>query len=219
MMSNPDHQQGIARYYGKVLQGQRDLKTGACCCARAAPEPRLQRLLDEIDPEILERFYGCGSPIPPVITGCTVLDLGCGSGRDSYLVSALVGAQGKVIGVDMTSEQLEVARRHRHSQARRFGLSQANVEFRLGRFEDLAACDITDNSVDVVISNCAINLSDDKAQVFAEIYRVLKPGGELLFSDVFADRRVPPILNEDTVLHAECLAGALYREDFRRMMN
>jgi len=218
MMSNPDHQQGIARYYGKVLQGQRDLKTGACC-ARAAPEPRLQRLLDEIDPEILERFYGCGSPIPPVITGCTVLDLGCGSGRDSYLVSALVGAQGKVIGVDMTSEQLEVARRHRHSQARRFGLSQANVEFRLGRFEDLAACDITDNSVDVVISNCAINLSDDKAQVFAEIYRVLKPGGELLFSDVFADRRVPPILNEDTVLHAECLAGALYREDFRRMMN
>jgi len=97
---------------------------------------------------------------------------------------------------------MAVALRHRASQARRFGLSQANTEFHQGRFEDLAAIGIADRSVDVVISNCAINLSDDKPRVFAEIYRVLKPGGEPLFSDVFSDRRVPLELLDNTVLHA-----------------
>jgi SAM-dependent methyltransferase len=147
-----------------------------------------------------------------------VLDLGCGAGRDAYLVSRLVGPNGRVIGVDMTAEQLATARRHQATQAERFGFARSNVDFREGRFEDLAALGVAAASVDVVISNCALNLSPDKRRVFAEILRVLKPGGELYFSDVFADRRPPLDLADDPVLLGECLAGAMYVEDFRRLL-
>jgi SAM-dependent methyltransferase len=143
-----------------------------------------------------------------------VLDLGCGSGRDCYLLSRLVGPGGRVIGVDMTEQQLAVARRHLDYHAEKFGY--ANVEFRHGYIEDLTG--IADASVDLVVSNCVLNLSPDKPRVFAEIFRVLKPGGELYFSDVFADRRIPAPLAADPELLGECLGGALYVEDFRRLM-
>ncbi len=169
-------------------------------------------------PEILARSYGCGSPIPDCLEGCTVLDLGCGAGRDAFLLSRLVGPEGKVIGVDMTEAQLAVARSHVDVQMQAFGYRKANVEFRQGYMENLAALGLADNSVDVVISNCVINLSPDKRSVFAEIFRVLKPGGELCFSDIFAGRRVPEHFKEDPILHGECLAGALYLEDFRRLL-
>jgi len=207
----------VKEYYGAALGGARDLATKACRCHEAIP-PGHQAILAQIDKEILDRFYGCGSPIPPGLEGCTVLDLGCGAGRDAYLVSWLVGPRGRVIGVDATAAQLAVARRHQAAQAERFGFARSNVVFREGRFEDLAALGVADASVDVVISNCAINLSPDKERVFAEIFRVLKPGGELYFSDVFADRRPPPDLADDPVLHGECLAGAMYVEDFRRLL-
>jgi len=207
----------VRRYYGEVLQSSRDLKTGACCPAEAMPA-WLRPLLADLHPEINERFYGCGSPLPPALSGATVLDLGCGTGRDAYLLSRLVGEGGRVIGVDMTPEQLEVARRHQAWQAERYGHARSNIEFREGFIEDLAACGIADNSVDVVVSNCVLNLAPNKAQVFAEIFRVLKPGGELYFSDVFADRRIPAPLRTDPVLLGECLGGALYIEDFRRLM-
>lgn len=207
----------VKEYYGKILQGSKDLKTSACCSTESFP-PEHRAILEEIDSEILERFYGCGSPIPPAIDGCTILDLGCGSGRDVYLASRLVGPNGLVIGVDMTDEQLEVARRHVDSQTSRFGFTKPNVDFRQGYIEDLTACGIADNSIDLVISNCVINLSPDKGQVFREIFRVLKPGGELYFADVFADRRMPLSLGNDPVLHGECLGGALYLEDFRRLL-
>ena len=207
----------VKDYYGAAIGGARDLATKACCCREAIP-PRHQAILAEIDHEILDRFYGCGSPIPPCLEGCTVLDLGCGAGRDAYLVSRLVGSRGQVIGVDMTAEQLAVARRHQAAQAERFGFARSNVDFREGRFEDLAALGVADASVDVVISNCALNLSPDKRRAFAEIFRVLKSGGELYFSDVFADRRPPSELADDPVLLGECLAGAMYVEDFRRLL-
>ncbi|MFN7784616.1 MAG: methyltransferase domain-containing protein [Lysobacterales bacterium] len=207
----------VRRYYGEVLQSSRDLKTGACCPAEAMPA-WLRPLLADLHPEINERFYGCGSPLPPALEGHTVLDLGCGTGRDAYLLSRLVGEGGRVIGVDMTPEQLEVARRHQDWQAERYGHARSNVRFVEGYIEDLAACGIADASVDVVVSNCVLNLAPDKARVFAEIFRVLKPGGELYFSDVFADRRIPTALRSDTVLLGECLGGALYVEDFRRVM-
>lgn len=207
----------VKEYYGKVLAGSKDLQTKACCSLEVSP-PTHQGILAEIDTEILDRFYGCGSPIPPAIEGCTVLDLGCGSGRDAYLASKLVGPDGFVIGVDMTDEQLAVARRHLDSQTRRFGFGKPNLEFRQGCIEDLAGCGIADNSIDVVISNCVINLSPDKERVFSEIFRVLKPGGELYFSDLFADRRLPAHLKNDPVLYGECLSGALYSEDFRRLL-
>ena len=205
----------VKEYYGRVLQSSADLKTSACCLAETLPA-HVAAVLRDVHPEVKERFYGCGSPIPPALGGITVLDLGCGSGRDCYVLSKLVGPEGRVIGLDMTDEQLAVARRHQDHHAQRFGC--ANTDFRQGYIEDLAAAGIADASVDLVVSNCVLNLSPDKPCVFAEIFRVLKPGGELYFSDVFADRRIPAPLARDPVLLGECLGGALYLEDFRRLM-
>ncbi len=217
MKTETDIHDSIKEYYGRVLAGTKDLKTGACCSPNDL-SPSLRAILSDINPEIVERFYGCDAPIPPAIEGKTVLDLGCGTGRDVYLCSKLAGPSGQVIGVDMTEEQLEVARRHVESQTERFGLPAPNVVFLQGYMENLRAMGIKDHSVDVVISNCVINLSPDKDLVFSEIFRVLKPGGELFFSDVFADRRIPSNLARDPVLLGECLAGAMYLEDFRRML-
>jgi SAM-dependent methyltransferase len=207
----------VKNYYGKTLTCKQDLLTKSCCSTEILPEYQ-KVLLGKIDQEILDRFYGCGSPIPPALEGATVLDLGCGTGRDAYMASQLVGENGFVIGIDMTEEQLDVARRHHDGQMQRFNIQKPNVDFRTGYIEDLAACGIADNSVDVVISNCVINLSPDKQRVFSEIIRVLKPGGELYFSDVFAGRRIPENVKNDPVLYGECLAGALYIEDFRRLL-
>jgi SAM-dependent methyltransferase len=211
-------QAALRDYYGKTIQKTEDLKTSACCCTNEALPPSVRAALAEVNDEVLSRFYGCGSPLPPLLEGSTILDLGCGAGRDAYLASRLVGPDGRVIGLDMTEEQLAVARRNLDSQMRRFGYAQPNVEFRHGFIEDLAAAGIEDESIDVVISNCVVNLSPDKRAVFSEIFRVLKPGGELYFADVFSGRRVPEALHKDPVLHGECLAGAMYGEDFRRLM-
>ncbi len=210
-------QESVREYYGRVLGTSADLKTSACCLAESMPEHH-REIVGRIHPEVLEKFYGCGSPIPPELEGRVVLDLGCGSGRDAYLLSKLVGPGGRVIGVDMTAEQLRVARRHRDYHAGQWGHPDSNVEFLEGYIEDLASLGIEDGSVDVVVSNCVINLSPQKERVFREIFRVLKTGGELYFSDVFADRRVPEPLRADPVLLGECLGGALYTEDFRRLL-
>ncbi len=207
----------VKEYYGKTLRTNEDLKTGACCTADSLPG-YVRAVLSTIEDEIVEKFYGCGSPIPLELTGRTVLDLGCGTGRDVYIVAKLVGPEGRVIGIDMTEEQLAVARRHVDSQMRRFGFEEPNVDFRPGYIEDLRSLGVEDESIDVVISNCVINLSPDKRRVFSEIFRVLRPGGELLFSDVFTDRRVPTDVARDPVLLGECLGGALYTEDFRRLL-
>lgn len=207
----------VKEYYGKILQSNADLQTSACCTAEAMPN-YLKPIVKELHDEVVSKFYGCGSPIPPDLTGKTVLDLGSGSGRDCFILSKLVGAQGRVIGVDMTQEQLAVAKRHVDYHTRKFGFDKPNVEFRQGYIEDLKEAGIADASVDLVVSNCVLNLSPNKKKVFAEIFRTLKPGGELYFSDVFASRRVPEHLQRDPVLLGECLGGALYIEDFRRML-
>lgn len=209
--------ESVKEYYGRILKNSVDLKTNACCSTDALPV-HIKSILKQIDDEVISRFYGCGSPLPDALSGCTVLDLGCGSGRDVFIASKLVGAKGSVIGIDMTDEQLEVANRHVKSHMDRFGYDCANVSFRKGYIEDLATAGIADNTVDVVISNCVINLSPDKRAVFKEILRVLKPGGELYFSDVFADRRVPEDIARDPVLYGECLGGSMYFEDFRRLL-
>ena len=212
-----DHQtlESVKEYYGKVLSSNKDLQTSACCTAQAMPA-HLKAIARDIHPEIQDKFYGCGSPIPSELEGRTVLDLGCGTGRDVYLLSKLVGPKGRVIGVDMTDEQLAVAKKHVDYHQEKFGFS--NVTFLKGYIEDLESLGIKNDSVDVVVSNCVINLSPDKKRVFSEIFRVLKKGGELHFSDVFAGRRIPEPLTRDKVLLGECLGGALYKEDFRRML-
>ncbi|NOY69415.1 MAG: methyltransferase domain-containing protein [Deltaproteobacteria bacterium] len=211
--------ENLKNYYGKILHGSSDLKTSACCCGTESLPVEVKAALKQIDDEIINRFYGCGSPIPPVLEDCTVLDLGCGTGRDVYIASKLVGENGRAIGIDMTDEQLDIARRSIDSMTRKFGYQNPNVDFQKGYIEDLKSAKISDNSVDIVISNCVINLSPDKHAVLSEIFRVLKPGGELFFSDIFSGRRMPEQFKDDPVLHGECLAGAMYIEDFRRLLN
>lgn len=209
--------QDVQDYYGKILKTKNDLQTSACCAADTMPA-YLRPYLKNIHEEVQSRFYGCASMFPPSLYGKTVVDLGCGSGRDCYLLAQVVGADGMVIGIDMTDEQLAVARKHIDFHTKNFNLKKPNVDFRKGWIEDLTSANLEDNSVDVIISNCVINLSPDKESVFREIFRVLKPGGELYLSDVFSGRRVPEALTTDPVLLGECLGGALYIEDFRRIL-
>ena len=215
-MAEVDIRAMVREYYGETLADSEDLRTNACTCATTAPPKYVLDIFPELDPEIVEHFYGCGSPLPPALEGATVLDLGCGTGRDVFIAAKLVGPEGHVIGVDMTPSQLEFARSHEAAQIERLGLPQSNVEFIESYIEDMSA--IPSGSVDVVISNCVINLSPFKQELFEEIFRVLKPGGELYFSDIFSDRRVPEGFYDDPVLRGECLSGAMYVEDFRRML-
>lgn len=207
----------VQAYYGKVLTSNQDLKTNACCVAESVPAHILP-LVSRVHEEVRSRFYGCGLVIPPLLEGLTVLDLGCGSGRDVYILSQLVGERGRVIGVDMTDEQLAVALRHEEWHRQMFEYERSNVEFRHGYIEDLKSAGLGDRSVDVVVSNCVVNLSPDKNRVLREVLRVLKPGGEFYVSDVYADRRLPPALRQDQELLGECLGGALYIEDLRRIL-
>ena len=206
----------VRDYYGRTLTHSEDLMTNACC-ASAEPAAWLKDLLSNVHDDVHARFYGCGYPIPDAIGGRTLLDLGCGSGRDVYVLSQMVGRDGVVHGVDMTDAQLEVARLTEDWHRRRFGYPASNVRFHTGYIEDLQSLDIPEASVDVVVSNCVVNLSPLKDVVLAEIFRVLKPGGEFYFSDVFADRRLPPELVFDPILHSECLGGAMYRTDFESL--
>ncbi|WP_417264075.1 methyltransferase domain-containing protein [Celeribacter sp.] len=206
----------VQDYYGKVLQGSEDLKTNACC----SPDDlsaELKSALSNVHDEVLSRYYGCGLIAPDVLEGARILDLGSGSGRDVYALAQFVGEDGFVVGVDMTEEQLVVARRHQDWHSERFGYAQSNVAFHQGYIEKLDELPLEDASFDVIVSNCVLNLAMDKPAVLREAYRLLKPGGEMYFSDVYADRRVPEALRADPVLYGECLTGALYWNDFEYM--
>jgi SAM-dependent methyltransferase len=179
--------------------------SGCCGPATAAPEKALQMGYSAADlaavPDGANLGLGCGNPqaIAALRPGETVLDLGSGAGFDCFLAARQVGEEGRVIGIDMTQEMLEKAR----ANAARVGA--ANVEFRLGEIEQLP---IADNCADVVISNCVINLVPDKAQVFREAFRVLRPGGRLAVSDIVNTAPLPPGLLSDPVLLCGCIAGA-----------
>lgn len=203
----------VKHYYGQVLQSSADLKTDACVTNSSMPS-YMKALLANIHEEVLQRYYGCGLVSPQLLTGAKVLDLGCGSGRDCYVLSQLVGESGYVVGVDMTHEQLAIANKYIDYHTRKFAYSKPNVEFRRGYIERLEELGLQDNSFDVIVSNCVVNLSPDKEAVLKEAYRLLKSGGELYFSDIYADRRISRELASDPVLYGECLSGAFYWNDF-----
>jgi SAM-dependent methyltransferase len=161
-----------------------------------------EELLSTLPTEIASFSLGCGDPITlaDLQAGQTVLDLGSGGGLDCFLASKKVGENGSIIGVDMTPEMVERAR----VSAERLGYK--NVEFRQGFLEQLP---VEDSSIDVVLSNCVINLTPDKPQVFREIFRVLKPGGKLAVSDIVSNGPLPAALRENIQAWGECLGGAL----------
>lgn len=158
-------------------------------------------------PEEANLGLGCGVPIGhlQLQPGETVLDLGSGPGLDAFLAAQEVGDSGRVIGVDMTPEMLARAREN----AKKIGVD--NVEFREGRLESLP---VEDSSVDAVTSNCVINLVPDKAVVFREIARVLKPGGRLVISDIILDGRLPEAIEQDIYAYVGCVSGAMQRKDY-----
>jgi arsenite methyltransferase len=204
--------------YAKVAKG-----SGSCCgpapassCCGAAPTAKdVSRRVGYSDeemaaaPEGANLGLGCGNPIAlaSLKSGETVLDLGSGAGFDCFLAAKKVGSNGRVIGVDMTPEMLDKAREN----ARRAGV--ANVEFRLGEIENLP---VADGSVDAVISNCVINLAPDKARVFAEAFRALKPGGRLMVSDLVLTAPLPKVVQESVAAYVGCLAGASLKTDYLR---
>ena len=207
----------VKEYYGKVLETSEDLKTSACCTAKS-PSPQIRQILKKVPNEVVAKYYGCGSPFPVAIDGLRVLDLGSGSGRDCYVCAALVGESGSVLGVDMTEEQLDVARKYSEEYCTKtLGYKSSNLNFVFGQIEDLKGAGIGDETIDLIISNCVVNLSPDKEAVLREAYRVLAPGGEMYFSDVYCDRRLPVEARKHPVLVGECLGGALYEEDFLRL--
>jgi arsenite methyltransferase len=207
-----EHDQ-VKKYYGNTLTSSQDLQTDACCTDTQVPQ-HIKDTLAKVHEEVMARYYGCGLVAPEQLEGMHILDLGCGSGRDCYVLSRLVGETGYVVGVDMTPEQLEVANKHIDYHTQQYNYSKPNVEFKHGYIERLDELELADNRFDIIVSNCVINLSPNKEAVLREAYRVLKPGGELYFSDVYADRRVPTALVKHPVLYGECLSGALYWNDF-----
>jgi arsenite methyltransferase len=214
LKSNPKYDT-VKQYYGEVVQKTSDLKTDACCTADAIPV-HIKKVLPLIEDEIKRKYYGCGSPIPLCIEGLKILDLGCGTGRDCYVMSKLIGPEGFIYGIDMTKNQIAVAGKYVDKQTEAFGYSKPNVKFIHDYIENLSK-HFKKESLDVVTSNCVINLAEDKGIILQKVYEVLKFGGEMYFSDVYADRRVPKSIACDPVLRGECLGGALYYRDFETM--
>ena len=202
--------------YGKTAKGS-DCGCGPGCCSPAGSveDIAVQIGYDKEDlaqiPEGSNLGLGSGAPLEyaNVKPGETVLDLGSGAGFDCFLAARSVGETGRVIGVDMTPEMLERAR----ANAKSSGFK--NVEFRLGEIEHLP---VADDSVDLVISNCVINLSPEKDQVFREAYRVLKPGGRMLVSDLVLRRDLSPALKNSVEAYVGCIAGAAKKDDYLRLM-
>jgi SAM-dependent methyltransferase len=211
----------VREHYGRVAAREGGCGCAPTCCSpteAARPDaPTAEALSQALGytpeqtgavPEGANLGLGCGNPlaIASLKPGQTVLDLGSGAGFDAFLAAKAVGPKGLVIGVDMTAAMVSKARQNKAKG------HYANVEFRLGEIENLP---VADASVDVIISNCVINLSPDKPQVFREAFRVLKPGGRLAISDIVATAPMPPSVRADLELHAGCVAGASLIDDVR----
>lgn len=193
-------------------------QTSSSCCPTSDAKVTRMNLADALgyDTEGMpisatESFAGCGNPVAlaSLKEGEVVLDLGSGAGLDMFVASKKVGETGKVIGVDMTHAMIEKAKKN----AEELGIT--NVEFRFGDIEDMP---VEDDSVDVVISNCVINLAPDKGKVFREAYRVLKPGGRVMVSDIVLSKPLPTEVSDEVVTYTGCIGGAILDEEYLQHM-
>ncbi|XP_078483357.1 arsenite methyltransferase-like isoform X2 [Ciona intestinalis] len=200
----------VKEYYGKTLQSTNDLQTSMCTTPPQPIAKHVREALKLVHDDVTSKYYGCGIVVPESLEGMKILDLGSGSGRDCYALAKLVGEDGFVTGVDMTDEQLAVANKYVDYHQQSFGYSKPNTKFVKGFIEKLGEAGIEDASMDVVISNCVINLVKDKEAVLKEAYRVLKYGGEVYFSDVYADCVLSEEIRNHKVLWGECVSGALH---------
>jgi len=200
--------------YAKVARkGSSCCAPASSCCGGADLARDISKKMGYADaemasvPEGANLGLGCGNPVAlaSLKEGETVLDLGAGAGFDCFLAAQKVGKTGQVIGVDMTPEMLEQARENAEKG------DYANIEFRLGEIENLP---VADNAVDVIISNCVINLSPDKERVFREAWRVLKPGGRLMVSDIVLLKELPDFIRGSITAYVGCVAGALLKGDY-----
>lgn len=217
-MKNPkDIKEIVKEEYGQIAKTSAQCGCGSCGCSSnmtiQKQSGEMGYSVDEMTavPDGSNLGLGCGNPtaIASLKEGEIVLDLGSGAGFDVFLAAKKIGPSGKAIGVDMTDEMLEKAREN----AKKGGFT--NVEFRKGDIENLP---LDDNSVDVVISNCVINLAPDKAKVFKEIHRVLKTGGRLMVSDVVLAKPLPEELKNDKDLLIGCVSGAILKEDYLNLL-
>ena len=192
--------QAVRERYGEIAR-TRDTGPETASCCSSTPRLYSDEELSELPSSVAELSLGCGNPVSEgdIREGDTVLDLGSGGGIDCFLAAKRVGAAGHVIGIDMTPEMLERAR------ANTTRMNATNVEFRQGQIEALP---VADGEVDVVISNCVINLSPDKPRVFREMFRALKPGGRVSVSDIVTDGPMSPLIRQDLDNWAACVAGA-----------
>jgi arsenite methyltransferase len=195
------------------------IKTGSAPCAANCPmgEERAPRMVRDaiklIHPDVVSSYFGCGLPCPHAVKGTKILDLGSGTGRDCFLLAYLAGEGGHVTGVDMTPLQLEKAREMIPYHAEKFGFN--NVDFKEGVLEKLNEVKgLEPSSFDVIISNCVINLTKDKSVVFKHAFDLLKPGGELCFSDVYTDSPLPEEVRNNELSWNECFGGALPWNEF-----
>ncbi|KAI7833969.1 hypothetical protein BX661DRAFT_177896 [Kickxella alabastrina] len=200
-LENSDSQvyTSVKDYYGKVLQSSKDLKTSACTTG-SRPNPILRNIISKVPDAVNDKFYGCGNPIPLGISGKDVLDLGSGSGRDCYVAAAL----------------LQTARENIDAFGQTLGY-QPNLKFLTGYIEMLQAAGVAKESKDICISNCVINLSPNKRLVLEGVYQALRSGGELYFSDVYADAQLSDEARAHDVLLGECIGGALFTEEFEQI--
>ena len=200
----------VKKKYGQIARRAED--SSACGCGCCGGEPAEFSVSDEytgLDGYVPEADLGLGCGLPTIFAdikpGDTVVDLGSGAGNDAFVARSIVGDSGRVIGIDMTQEMVEQARRNAEK------LGYANVEFRLGDIESLP---LEDGTSDVVVSNCVLNLVPDKAKGFTEIYRILKPGAHFCISDIVIDGRLPEKMKNFAEMYAGCVAGALPQGEY-----
>lgn len=206
----------VKDYYTNALQVSTDLKTNACCTSVKYPK-YIRDIMSNIHDDVIKSYYGCGLVIPDCLEGCKTIDIGCGTGRDVYILSKLVGDKGSVIGIDMTYKQIDIAESFVDYHKELYGYKNSNVSFILTNIDTSKIYCDKNNLCDVIVSNCVINLVQNKEVVLNKIYNLLKDGGEFYFSDVYSDRRIPQELRDNKVLWGECLSGALYWNDFLQL--